>query len=132
MKGKPRRRPNEGLKGRTPARFYVPVTGVFVHDWTKQAECTKPGVDLSVFFAEKAGSEEANGGARGGPGMAEARAICARCPVTDLCLEGALEAEGTTNHRFGMFGGMSPLERVRIVRSRQRAKAKKNRVKVSA
>lgn len=50
----------------------------------------------------------------------EAKTVCARCPVAELCLETAL----ARNERWGVFGGMDENERARYKRSRaRRAKA---------
>jgi WhiB family redox-sensing transcriptional regulator len=42
---------------------------------------------------------------------ARAKAICATCPVIDICLRTALR----NNEPFGVWGGMSPDERARLV-----------------
>jgi WhiB family redox-sensing transcriptional regulator len=47
----------------------------------------------------------------------EAKKVCARCPVTDLCLEHAL----ATNEQHGVWGGKSERERVAIRRERRAA-----------
>lgn len=47
---------------------------------------------------------------------AEARAICASCPVSVECLAYALE----TNQRHGMWGGRSEAERAALRRARGR------------
>lgn len=52
-----------------------------------------------------------------GPGerqTAQAKAVCARCPVRDLCLGFALE--NGLDH--GVFGGTTPDERRKLTRSR--------------
>jgi WhiB family redox-sensing transcriptional regulator len=52
-----------------------------------------------------------------GVGVDEAKAICAGCPVSALCLEYALE------HRIdhGVWGGASERQRQRILRERRKA-----------
>ena len=47
---------------------------------------------------------------------------CARCPVMDLCLEWALEVEGTTGHsgRSGIYGGKNPSQRWAIYNERRK------------
>jgi WhiB family redox-sensing transcriptional regulator len=45
----------------------------------------------------------------------QAKAVCRRCPVTDECLQWALE----TNQDAGVWGGMSEDERRSLRRSRQ-------------
>jgi WhiB family redox-sensing transcriptional regulator len=53
-----------------------------------------------------------------------ARAVCHRCPVLDECLEDTLEAEADMNAEdvHGMFGGLTPNERLRIQGRRERSK----------
>lgn len=44
---------------------------------------------------------------------AAALTVCAACPLIDACRETALNVEGTTSvyGRFGVVGGMTPLDR---------------------
>ncbi|MFC4001892.1 WhiB family transcriptional regulator [Prauserella oleivorans] len=54
-----------------------------------------------------------------GPGAqqtAEAKSICARCPVRDQCLSYALD----NGLDFGVFGGLTERERRELVRRRNR------------
>ncbi len=51
---------------------------------------------------------------------AEAKAICAACPVREACLEYALE----TRPADGVWGGLTPTERHRVIRRRQKAARK--------
>ena len=46
-----------------------------------------------------------------------AKAICARCPVQQRCLEYALDRGET----FGVWGGTTPQERKDLVRQRRQA-----------
>jgi WhiB family redox-sensing transcriptional regulator len=46
----------------------------------------------------------------------EAKAICSTCPVAQQCLEFAIE----THQPDGVWGGMTAIERHRLVRRRQR------------
>jgi hypothetical protein len=55
----------------------------------------------------------------------EARKICTLCPVKELCLEKALERK----ERWGMWGGLSPIERRRIERKDRRNRLKEKRAK---
>lgn len=50
---------------------------------------------------------------RGGD-VARAKAVCKGCPHIDECLQCALDNE----ERFGVWGGLSAEERVRIIRSK--------------
>ena len=65
--------------------------------------CTDRTVDPAVFFPDT--PEQ----------LAEARAVCATCPLTEQCLAGAL-ALGTTD---GVWGGVL-LERGTVVREKRR------------
>lgn len=76
-------------------------------DWRHRAACI--GEDPELFFPI------------GSTGTAleqvdAAKAVCARCAVTDDCLEWALE----TNQDAGVWGGLSEDERRSLRRSRQR------------
>lgn len=46
----------------------------------------------------------------------EAKAICSVCPVREECLEHAL----LNKERFGLWGGLAPIERLRIERKHRR------------
>jgi WhiB family transcriptional regulator, redox-sensing transcriptional regulator len=48
----------------------------------------------------------------------EARKICNACPVKSECLDHALDER----ERYGMWGGLTPLERLRIERRARRAR----------
>ena len=80
----------------------IPVTS----DWQDDAACR--GADTAVFFPVS----EADAGA--------AQAICAECPVAHDCLEYAI----TTRQPDGVWGGLTPSERHRLVRRRQKAARK--------
>jgi WhiB family redox-sensing transcriptional regulator len=73
--------------------------------WRKRAACR--GLDAEIFFP--AIDDEA--------GAAEAKAICAACPVRQPCLEHALAAR----EREGIWGGMTERERRRIIRQRRKS-----------
>ncbi|WP_353963910.1 WhiB family transcriptional regulator [Streptomyces sp. NBC_00233] len=71
----------------------------FAHaSWLTKAACAAPGIDPEVFFAP----EQA---ARGWEN--EAKTICKSCPVTQECLEAAIN-QGVTD---GVRGGMTGWER---------------------
>ena len=77
-------------------------------DWTERAACR--GVDTELFFPVSTQ----------GPALAQieqARAICARCPVLDDCLEFATR----TGQRHGIWGGKTAEERRAGQRYRGRA-----------
>lgn len=51
------------------------------------------------------------------PGIRKAKAICAGCPAMRDCLNVAMEAETAgRQHRFGLFGGLTPRERADLAR----------------
>lgn len=72
--------------------------------WRRRAACR--GLDVVVFYP--AADEEAD--------AAEAKAICAQCPVREACLEHAL----AHREREGVWGGATERERRRIVRQRRK------------
>ena len=53
----------------------------------------------------------------------QARALCSFCPVREACLMHALEQK----ERFGMWGGLTPIERRRIERKERRQRLKEKR-----
>ena len=48
--------------------------------------------------------------------VAQAKLICARCPVRSECLSDALASEERQPSRFGVRGGLTPRERTVLVR----------------
>jgi hypothetical protein len=66
--------------------------------WQERALCAQ--TDPEAFFPEKGGSTR------------EAKRICESCEVRDECLSYALE----NDERFGIWGGMSEMERRRLRR----------------
>lgn len=64
--------------------------------WREDALCAQS--DPEAFFPDKGGS------------AAEAKRVCARCPVQAACLDYALR----NDERFGVWGGMSERERRRM------------------
>jgi WhiB family transcriptional regulator, redox-sensing transcriptional regulator len=52
-------------------------------------------------------------------GNAAAKQVCAACPVTDACLDYALD----NRERFGVWGGMTEMERRRYANSPNRRSA---------
>lgn len=84
--------------------------------WIKQAACRAEDVDPEIFFPDNNVA-----------GIAKARAICATCPVVRACLADCLRQEGgrVAATRFGIYGGLSPRQRVRLYeRLRHRAQQK--------
>lgn len=53
----------------------------------------------------------------------QARSICEQCPVRQACLSQALQEK----ERWGMWGGLTPIERRRIERKKRRDRLKERR-----
>jgi WhiB family redox-sensing transcriptional regulator len=75
-------------------------------DWFDDAACRD--ANTAVFFPRSDAHTD------------EAKAICATCPVREECLEFALE----TRQPEGVWGGLTPIERHRVIRRRQKAARK--------
>jgi WhiB family redox-sensing transcriptional regulator len=73
--------------------------------WRTHAACR--GIEAEVFYP--ATEEEAD--------AADAKAICAVCPVRQPCLEHAL----AHRERDGIWGGATERERRRIIRQRRKS-----------
>src|SRR5271154_4643012 len=73
--------------------------------WRKQAACR--GLDVEAFYPISEDEADA----------AEAKAICAECPVRQACLEHAL----ASREREGLWGGPKEREGRRIVRQRRKS-----------
>lgn len=56
--------------------------------------------------------------------LAAAREVCAKCAVRIECLEFAI----LLREKQGVWGGLTPVERTKIIRARQRAAARRRRV----
>lgn len=69
--------------------------------WMRDAPCSGAG---DVFFAQR--------GRNASKLVAQAKAVCAGCPVRETCLAYALESR----QRFGVWGGRTVKERNRIIR----------------
>lgn len=76
-------------------------------DWYADAACRAAGTDLFFPVSES--------------GAAAAKAICESCPVRDACLEQALSMRPAPD---GVWGGLTAMERHRLVRRRQKAARK--------
>ncbi|GIU99840.1 MAG: hypothetical protein KatS3mg014_1456 [Actinomycetota bacterium] len=79
--------------------------------WETYAACR--GADTSLFFAPNYFERREEKLAR----EAKAKAICARCPVREPCLEYALRIRDP----HGIWGGLNELERRRLLRARELA-----------
>jgi WhiB family redox-sensing transcriptional regulator len=67
--------------------------------WKPLSACLT--ADPALFYPTKTGRSSANSD------VADAKAICRRCPVREECLEYALRHR----EKFGIWGGMSERER---------------------
>ena len=86
----------------------------FESTWHREALCAQMGGDaLFGWEGEKSRSIVLV--------YQQARKICARCPVQNECLEEALELQGNRaqQHRYGMWGGLTPGERTEISKKRR-------------
>ncbi|AZZ39020.1 WhiB family transcriptional regulator [Acidipropionibacterium jensenii] len=81
--------------------LFPPLSGVGdgTESWQERGLCAQ--TDPEAFFPEKGGSTR------------EAKRICEHCEVQAECLEYALR----NDERFGIWGGLSEMERRRIKRS---------------
>lgn len=78
--------------------------------WQYRAACR--GEDAEMFFAPNYFERKEEKEAR----EAQAKTICARCPVRDECLEYALR----NREPHGIWGGLNESERKSLIRSRER------------
>ena len=70
--------------------------------WRQRAACR--GIDPDIFYPVSEDDAE------------EAKAICAQCPVRQVCLEFAL----VNREREGVWGGLLERERRRLARQRRK------------
>lgn len=73
-------------------------------DWQVRAACRWE--DPEMFFPHSGGSGP-NANRRARANAQPALTVCARCPVTNECLEYALKLD----NRFGVYGGKTERER---------------------
>ena len=85
--------------------FIEEVFPMIATTWRKQAACR--GLDVEAFYPVTEDEADA----------AEAKAVCAVCPVRQACLEHAL----AHREREGIWGGTTERERRRIVRQRRKS-----------
>lgn len=67
-------------------------------EWQERALCAQ--TDPELFFPNKGGTPK------------NAKAVCLACPVRPECLEWALK----TGQRYGIWGGMSDRQRLKLER----------------
>jgi len=101
-------------RGQTPT-VSRPAEPKQTDDWTERALCRE--VDAALFFPPDDADDIGNNNT---VFYNEARAVCIRCPVRDLCLEAAMAREGNVSHhlRAGMWGGLSPNQRAALAKAR--------------
>ncbi|HET9730737.1 MAG TPA: WhiB family transcriptional regulator [Acidimicrobiia bacterium] len=83
-------------------------------DWMEEAACR--AIDTDIFFP----SSDAD--------AAAAKAVCATCPVREACLEHALETRPAPE---GIWGGLTHIERHRVIRRRQKAARKQRKTEAA-
>ena len=86
------------------------VTSEWDMGWQYRAACR--GEDAEMFFAPNYFERKEEKEAR----EAQAKDICARCPVREECLEYALR----NREPHGIWGGLNESERKSLIRSRER------------
>lgn len=79
---------------------HLPMPLQSVYEWQYDAACQ--GLESARFF-----SPDAERGARRRAREAQAKAVCAVCPVLDRCREHALSAR----EPYGVWGGLTEHER---------------------
>ena len=80
-------------------------------DWQTQAACR--GADANLFFAPTHQETKEERTAR----EAQAKSVCASCPVREQCLTFAL----TTRESHGIWGGLNEGERRHLLEREKRA-----------
>lgn len=83
-----------------------------VTDWRARAACVSADPDL-FFPVSTAGLSRRQ--------EERAKVVCADCPVRAECLQFALDSGQT----YGVWGGLTELELIRLRRSRQRAQRRR-------
>lgn len=84
--------------------------------WMERGLCwntAPPGMDKWEFFPNTA--EQVESKTEQLDSYAAARRLCRNCEVVDDCLDYAIRS----NQQFGMWGGYTPKERMRIRRQRR-------------
>ncbi|GAA2036644.1 WhiB family transcriptional regulator [Yaniella flava] len=97
-----------------------PMPPTVADSWVDEALCAQ--VDPEVFFPATKGGTSAHD-----IQFDTARSICNTCPVLTQCLEAAMKfEEGTTHYsRYGMFGGLTPVERADLAGNKPKRRSKK-------
>jgi WhiB family redox-sensing transcriptional regulator len=77
--------------------------------WRARAACLQ--LDSALFFPDRVGDLRKD--------LAAAKAVCCRCPVREECLQAAVDG----GEKAGIWGGLTPIERVNLHRRQRRARA---------
>jgi WhiB family redox-sensing transcriptional regulator len=88
--------------------------------WRQSAACK--GIDVDVFFPPEEDVDAIFPAEASEEATAEGKAICAGCPVAEICLQYSL----ATNQADGVWGGLDASERRRLrrrIHDRSRRKA---------
>lgn len=80
--------------------------------WRDAAECLDPDVSPELFFPSESATTALQ--------TEQAKAVCAVCPVIEVCRRNALE--GGTETDYGVFGGLTRNER-RVIKRQMRGAA---------
>jgi WhiB family transcriptional regulator, redox-sensing transcriptional regulator len=81
--------------------------------WSSDAACQRLSEEEKQWFYTE-----------GGSGYKKAKAVCANCPARAECLDRAMDLEarglgvGPRGDRFGVWGGLSGIERSRLAQER--------------
>lgn len=89
---------------RTPDTHWSEGFGLTPEPWMDQGKCQE--LDPELFFPEPGGGHSYL--------VDKAKAACRGCDVRDRCLRYALDHD----ERFGIWGGLSSLERMNIRKAR--------------
>lgn len=81
------------------------------YDWQYKGACNGEDPELFYLPYNARGEEKLQQ-------IKDAKAVCARCPVIEQCLNFAIETE----EPFGIWGGMSEDERNTLIRRKRRAR----------
>jgi hypothetical protein len=95
-----------------PVKARVAQTRIpLVRRWSDpRAQCLTEAIPLDLLYQERPGA----------PVDITVLRACARCPVRYECLESAMDEEGMRVARYGIRGGLTPRERIRLARKRKK------------
>lgn len=84
-------------------------------NWTEQAACSE--IPTEMFFIDKGVSAQTRE-------VKMILKVCESCPVSQICLETALQLEGNCgqSNRHGIWGGLLPAQRYKLAKSSTKPK----------